>query len=183
MDWMVMGEAIWLILPAYLANASAVVLGGGRPVDGGRMWHGARLLGDGKTWRGLLAGVAVGALAGVIMSIAVPETYGDGVAAIPVIVALPLGALAGDMTESFLKRRRGVESGESWPVADQMDFLLGALLLSYLASALFDGSATDNWFLRHFGLWHVGFLLVFTPLVHYLANVTGYLAGLKKVPW
>lgn len=181
---MVMGEAIWLILPAYLANSSAVVLGGGRPVDGGRMWRGARLLGDGKTWRGLLSAIAVGILAGAAINVASPDTYGDGVAGAAIIVALPLGALCGDLGESFLKRRLDKESGESWPVADQMDFLFGALLLSYAASvALEHGGGGDNWFLEHFTGWHIAFLLVFTPLVHYLANVIGYLVGLKKVPW
>lgn len=181
---MVMGEAVWLILPAYLANASAVVLGGGHPVDGGRSWRGARLLGDGKTWRGLLSGVGVGVIAAVVMNSAVPGTYGVGVTSAAVIVALPAGALAGDMTESFLKRRLGREHGERLPVADQLDFLLGALLLSYLASvALGQSSADGNWFLAHLTGWHVAFLLVFTPLLHYLANVVGYLAGLKEVPW
>ncbi|HDS59894.1 MAG TPA: CDP-archaeol synthase, partial [Thermoplasmatales archaeon] len=41
-------EAVWLVLPAYLANASAVVLGGGTPIDFGKTWRDKRLLGDGK---------------------------------------------------------------------------------------------------------------------------------------
>jgi len=183
MDWMVIGEALWLILPAYLANSSAVVLGGGRPVDGGRTWRGARLLGDGKTWRGLLSGVAIGVLAAVVMSVAVPGTYGDGAAAGAIVIALPLGALGGDMVASFLKRRLGKKSGESWPVADQLDFLFGALLLSYMVSVAFERGGNGNWFLEHFTGWHIAFLLVFTPLVHYVANVLGHSVGLKKVPW
>jgi CDP-2,3-bis-(O-geranylgeranyl)-sn-glycerol synthase len=183
MDWMVVGEAIWLILPAYLANSAAVVLGGGRPIDSGRTWRGSRLLGDGKTWRGLLSGVAIGIIAGFAMNSVAPYTFGDGVTAAAIIVSLPLGALIGDLVESFLKRRIGKESGESWPVADQMDFLFGALLLSYLVSVVFEQSSKGNWFLEHFTGWHIVFLLVFTPLVHYLANVIGYILGLKKVPW
>ena len=180
---MVVGEAIWLILPAYLANSAAVILGGGHPIDSGRTWRGARLLGDGKTWRGLLAGVAIGILAGFAMNNIAPDTFGDGITAAAIIISLPLGALIGDLVESFLKRRIGKESGESWPVADQMDFLFGALLLSYLVSVIFEQSSKGNWFLAHFTGWHIAFLLVFTPLVHYLANVIGYLLGLKKVPW
>ena len=46
-------QALWLILPAYVANASAVLVGGGTPVDSGKNWKdGKRILGDGKTWRG-----------------------------------------------------------------------------------------------------------------------------------
>lgn len=48
--------ALWAIAPAYLPNSAAVVVGGGRPIDGGRTWRDNRVLGDGKTWRGFLGG-------------------------------------------------------------------------------------------------------------------------------
>ena len=55
MDLEIILQALWLILPAYVANASAVLVGGGTPVDFGKNWRdGKRILGDGKTWRGLL---------------------------------------------------------------------------------------------------------------------------------
>ena len=62
--------SIWLGLPAWIANATPVIFGGGRPIDGGRfMRDGHRILGDGKTIRGFIVGVffgilTVGALAG-----------------------------------------------------------------------------------------------------------------------
>src|SRR3990172_345640 len=60
-------QAFWFFLPAYVANPAAVLFGGGRPVDGGRVLaDGHRLFGDGKTWRGFAGGgfmgVAVGPL-------------------------------------------------------------------------------------------------------------------------
>jgi len=40
------GEAIWFFLPAYFANATPVVLGGGTPIDLGRNFlDGRRILG------------------------------------------------------------------------------------------------------------------------------------------
>ncbi|MFH1470329.1 MAG: CDP-archaeol synthase, partial [Candidatus Micrarchaeota archaeon] len=46
-------EVIILVLPAYVANASPVILGGGTPVDFGRLFYDKkRILGDGKTWKG-----------------------------------------------------------------------------------------------------------------------------------
>ena len=43
-------DAILFIIPAYVANSIPVVMGGGPPLDGGRMWKdGKRILGDGKT--------------------------------------------------------------------------------------------------------------------------------------
>jgi len=32
----VIGDALWFILPAYIANGTPVVLGGGPPIDGGK---------------------------------------------------------------------------------------------------------------------------------------------------
>jgi len=50
-------KASWLMLPAYMANPTAVVFGGGTPVDMGKNWKdGRRIFGDGKTFRGLIGG-------------------------------------------------------------------------------------------------------------------------------
>src|SRR3990172_8601162 len=58
-------QSFWFFLPAYVANPAAVLFGGGRPVDGGRVLaDGQRLLGDGKTWRGFGGGVSMGILVG-----------------------------------------------------------------------------------------------------------------------
>lgn len=49
--------ALLFIVPAYLANAGMVFTGGGAPIDAGKMWRdGRRILGDHKTWNGLLKG-------------------------------------------------------------------------------------------------------------------------------
>src|SRR3989442_1370067 len=39
------------------------------------------------------------------------------------------GAMAGDSAKSFFKRRLGVEPGRPWIPFDQLDFVLGALVL------------------------------------------------------
>ena len=46
---------------------------GGTPVDFGRSWHGKRILGDGKTWCGLVGGCSAGVALGLVcMMIAFP---------------------------------------------------------------------------------------------------------------
>jgi hypothetical protein len=67
MDAHTLLAVLYFFVPAYLANMAPVVVRGyaewlARPMDGGRTWRGRRLLGDHKTWRGLLAGIVVGAL-------------------------------------------------------------------------------------------------------------------------
>ncbi|MGA9085601.1 MAG: CDP-2,3-bis-(O-geranylgeranyl)-sn-glycerol synthase, partial [Methanoregula sp.] len=124
--------AFWIMVPAYVPNPVAALCGGGTPVDFGRNYSdGRRLLGEGKTFRGLvcgvLAGVAVGALqiwlAGTWGWTFLPQHTAAS------IIILPLGALLGDMGKSFVKRRLGKNRGESWPIADQYDLVAGAFIL------------------------------------------------------
>ncbi len=185
MEWVTAAEAIWFILPAYIANSSAVIVGGGTPVDFGKSFRRIRIFGDGKTWRGFLGGIFAGTAAGIIMNAVAPETFGDGIASLVILLSLTSGALLGDLTESFFKRRIGKDRGDKWLIADQIDFLLGALFLSFLACTALAalGLTSGNWFLSSFSVWHIAFLLVFTPLIHYATNAVGYLAGLKEVPW
>src|SRR5437870_12474599 len=65
-------QALWFFLPAFVANPTAVVFGGGTPIDFGRtLRDGQRLFGDGKTWRGLVGGTLSGALLGRLFTVPV----------------------------------------------------------------------------------------------------------------
>lgn len=57
-DWVcVLIIFIVLVMPGYLSNAGMLIVGGGKPMDGGRMAKdGRRLFGPGKTWRGFIGG-------------------------------------------------------------------------------------------------------------------------------
>ena len=51
---------LYFILPAYFSNGSGLLFGGGTPVDFGKSdKNGARWIGDGVTWRGLISGTIV----------------------------------------------------------------------------------------------------------------------------
>jgi len=172
--------ALWAMLPAYVPNNAAVLFGGGRPVDGGRTVGGRRLLGDGKTWRG----TAAGWLAGVGVALALRQLrapVGDALGvALPTVppaaaVALPLGAMLGDIAASFLKRRTGRERGAPFPGVDQLDFVVGALLLGAVAS--------PSWFLDIFTLPVLAVVLVTTPVLHIATNAIAYWRGLKSESW
>ena len=170
----VVAAAFWLMLPAYLPNPAAVLLGGGMPVDFGRTWRGKRILGDGKTWRGLFGGTACGVLLAVILNFIAPAIGAPSFSP-AAAVCLPLGSLVGDMTESFFKRRGGIERGAPLPIADQLDFLAGAWLLT---------AAVDwGWFSAHFTLWVAVAALLITPALHLGVNYVGFRLGKKDVPW
>jgi CDP-2,3-bis-(O-geranylgeranyl)-sn-glycerol synthase len=101
---------------------------------GKRFLDGKLFLGSHKTWRGFFAGLIVGTLVGLVQTIIYEQflfEYGTQFSySIFLGFVLSLGALTGDIIESFIKRRLNHSPGSSLPVADQIDFILGAFLFS-----------------------------------------------------
>jgi CDP-2,3-bis-(O-geranylgeranyl)-sn-glycerol synthase len=158
-------EALKFIFPAYCANAIPVIAGGGLPIDFGRnFFDGRPILGKNKTFRGFFVGLAVGTAAGLAESAVFnyPILFG---------LLLSLGALFGDLTGAFLKRRLGIPPGGLLPIIDQIDFILGAIVFS-LPLSLHELS----WEL-------VMTVLITTPPIHLLTNFAAYKLGLKDNPW
>ena len=84
--------AVWAMLPAYVPNNAAVLVGGGPPIDGGRTYGGRRLLGDGKTWRGTAGGIVAGVLLAVALDAVRPAVVAPAwvgrVFTLPVVVVV-----------------------------------------------------------------------------------------------
>jgi len=185
MDYTIILQALWIIIPAYIANASAVLVGGGTPIDFGKTWgDGKRILGDGKTWRGLFSGTFIGMTAGFGLVVGASYINTSEFAylnltdfyafplMIPLIFSICVGALLGDIIESFFKRRIGKKRGEDWIPFDQLDFILGVLFFSFLSSTIlqFSGVVNTNWFMENLFPWQIVVLLVVTPFFHITAN-------------
>ena len=153
-------------LPAYAANGAPVVFKGKTPIDGGRYFlDGRRILGDGKTWEGLAAGVLAGSATAAILALILGERY---LAILGLIASL--FALLGDIAGSFIKRRLGIERGKPAPILDQLDFYAAATLGLYLAGADLSLEAV------------LGLALI-TLALHKATNYIAYRLGLKDVPW
>lgn len=170
--------ALWAMLPAYVPNNAAVLFGGGRPIDGERVYRGNRLLGDGKTWRGTAGGTLTGV--GCALLLNALSAVIPGMRFIPrfpamVVIALPAGAMAGDLLASFLKRRRDHERGAAVPGLDQLDFLFGALVFTLIAA--------PGWFFETFTLPVIAVVLLITPVFHLSANLLAYRVGWKNEPY
>lgn len=189
-------HALWLMLPAYLSNMLPVFVGGGTPIDFGRNWRdGKRILGNGKTWRGLLLAPLVATILVFFLQWLADNTawglrYGfPGWGAFPwwivIAYAMGFGALAGDAIESFFKRRTGRERGAPWFPFDQLDFVAGALVFGFLAATLLHatGATPGNWFLDVFTWPRLLAVVILTPGLHLLVNFIGYKIGAKDVPW
>jgi len=160
-DWL---SALYIIAPIYCTNGAPVLFGGGGAVDFGRtMSDGERILGDHKTVRGLLSGLIVGTLVGIFESFLSASN-------VTVMAALAsAGALLGDLGGAFLKRRMRIKPGQSLPGVDQLDFVLGAVLVVSLVHTPSPGTLL--------------ILFCVTPPIHLLANIGAYKLGLKSNYW
>ncbi|MFB6119469.1 CDP-2,3-bis-(O-geranylgeranyl)-sn-glycerol synthase [Halosegnis sp.] len=172
--------AVWAMLPAYVPNNAAVLVGGGTPIDAGRSYGGRRLLGDGKTWRGTAGGTLAGVLLAGLLNLGRPAIAGATGLDLPgfppaAAVALAAGAMAGDILASFLKRRTGRERGASFPGLDQLDFVAAALVLAFLVA--------PAWAASVFTLPVIVAVVVVTPVLHLSTNAGAYLLGLKEEPY
>jgi CDP-2,3-bis-(O-geranylgeranyl)-sn-glycerol synthase len=179
------GFAVWFLLPAACANAAPIFAAAlpflkkwTAPIDGGMRLRGRRLLGAHKTWRGIASGIVVATIVLWLQTWLVAH-YGWAAglgwafdyASAPVWLLGPLmalGALGGDALKSFFKRQAGVPDGRPWPPFDQLDYILGSMLVT-LPFAVFPAQIY---------FWMVGVWV----LTHLFASYIGWLLGLKEGP-
>ncbi|MBD3228081.1 MAG: CDP-2,3-bis-(O-geranylgeranyl)-sn-glycerol synthase [Candidatus Lokiarchaeota archaeon] len=198
---------LWTV-PALATNATMVIFGrNGKPIDNGKYFKGKRILGDGKTWQGMIGGVLFGFIIGMIIwvlnyfvifyavktlgleNFKLNPTNGDVITlytneqeiasffrVLPNVALITsfftaFGAFLGDMIGSGLKRRFNYRRGAPLPVVDQLDFISFAMLFAYITHPI-----------KNFWIYFI-FMIIFTPLVHLLANIIAYLLKLKKEPW
>jgi CDP-2,3-bis-(O-geranylgeranyl)-sn-glycerol synthase len=173
-------KTIWLLIPAYTPNNFAVLLGGGTALDLGKKFvDGRRILGEGKTVRGFVGGIAGGVLCANIQY-AVEKISGIVVYTtlsysefFTLTFLLSFGAILGDSIGSFIKRRFGAERGAKFPVLDQLTFLIVALLVA----------STQESFSKIFDFQTVVTGILITPILHISTNFIAYKLKLKEVPW
>ncbi|MEO8784781.1 MAG: CDP-archaeol synthase [Candidatus Saccharimonadales bacterium] len=170
----IVAEAFLFFLPAGVANATPVlankiplIRSWRTPVDFGKSWRSKRLLGNNKTWRGILTGTLLAGLTGLLiyqfwqLQTSWPAAFG-------LSLLMGLGALLGDAVESGIKRRLGIAAGHSWFPWDQIDYIIGGLALVYAFSDL--------------TLRRVGLIFAIFFVLHLLTAYLAYLAGLKERP-
>jgi hypothetical protein len=179
-------DAPWLFLPllgSLLAHAPVIRLdlleALKRPIDGGAVLRGRRVLGDNKTWRGFLVMSAGVLLAALLLSRwpwywqklpepvrrAGPAVFG---------ALLGLGTVLAELPGSFVKRQLDVPPGEqrrSLPGAllslwDQGDFVIGGWLL-----------LMPVWVMP---VRQVALSFVVVAAGHFLVSSVGYAIGVRK---
>lgn len=168
---------LYFMLPAYIANMTPVFMRGykflDKPIDGNRKINGKEILGKNKTWRGLIFAVLAAGFVGLFQFYLYPIMpsfglidYGNAKIVFLAALLLGFGAILGDLVESFFKRRIGIPSGKPWILFDQMDFVIGALLLVLIVFIPSLEAAIV--------------IIIISPILHVLANLVGYYLKIRS---
>ena len=178
-------EVVWVFFPllgAFIAHAPVLrfnlLSALARPIDGGGWIRGRRIFGDNKTWRGAII-MTSGVLGLACLLAQIPAYWSrlplpiQRVGPLVFGLLLGLGAVLGELPNSFVKRQLDIQPGSQrrsisgflFVIFDQGDFVLGAWLL-----------LTPVWIMPiREGL--VAFAVV---VVHMLVNVIGYAIGARQ---
>ncbi|HSX29491.1 MAG TPA: CDP-archaeol synthase [Candidatus Saccharimonadales bacterium] len=175
----------WFFLPAALANMAPIFAAKmpwlkrySAPMDFGRSFRGKRILGNHKTWRGLMSGIVVatiifGAQKWAATHFGWAAWLTDQVDYSELSVLLmgllfAIGALGGDAVKSFFKRQRGTPPGQKWFPWDQLDSIIGtAVVIAPFVSLSF---------------WQYVLFVVLWFSLHLASTYSGWLLGLKDSP-
>ena len=174
-------KCIYFILPSAFANMAPVFFRKvpflDCPVDFGANWKGKPIFGNHKTFRGFFFGILLSILVVYIQSRLSAFQYFRNISLVAyseynfVLLGflLGFGALFGDLIESFVKRRRGINAGKRWVPWDQLDFIVGSIIFVSFV---------------YLPPWQViTFLLIATPLLHIALKHIGYYLHISRAKW
>lgn len=160
-------QLIWLIFPGYCANMAApfsrFLSRWNRPIA-------PHALGEHKTALGLVLGVCAAVVTTGLQAAThiawnrLPESLWPITGA-----ALGMGALGGDMLKSLLKRQFGLPPGARWIPFDQLDFIVGTILVLLI------------WVRLSFG--DIVFLLAFSFVADIAVNQVSYRLKIRQTAW
>ena len=171
---MVIIEELYFVLPIYVSNMAPVFA---RKINLLDYPINEKLFGSHKTYRGYVAGI----LASIIFFYIQLYLYRfDAIKSISLVnyneinilligFLAGFGVITGDLIKSYFKRRKNIKPGKSWVPYDQLDFLVGSLILLYPLIKL--------------SLKSIAILVVLTPFLHIGANHVGYYLKIRKEKW
>ena len=153
-------ESIWYFLPAYLANMAPPLV---------KRWNfldkpvSERIFGKNKTYKGIVTAAVTGTVVFYIqrmVDVKALSLFDYGTMSLALGLLLGSGAILGDLIESFFKRRLGIGPGRPFIPFDQLDFVIGGLLLGSIVYIP--------------PLEVIVVLLILSPLLHMATNRVGY---------
>lgn len=169
--WLLLAQSLYFFLPAYGANMAPVLFRGlpfGKPIS--EKWFGRN-----KTWRGLI----IAPLIGLVIFFLQKIVYGLGFGSWALIdyngfsiflgFVMGLGAIVGDLVKSYYKRKAGIPVGAKWLPWDQLDFVMGGLVFTWLVYVPPAEVALV--------------IVIISPFLHIIVNHVGYWLKIRKEKW
>jgi CDP-2,3-bis-(O-geranylgeranyl)-sn-glycerol synthase len=213
-DWVaLLIFSLLIIVPAYISNASMVITGGGKPIDGGKYFRdGRRILGDHKTWNGLKGPLYIG----IPISFCIFLLFNG--------LWIPINDIIADATAQGQYNLYNDVAifkyyfiGGEFPinflvliiriVLASYGAVLGDLIGSFLKRRFNIKSGAPFWIVDQLDfallallfisipsliapnvfflpdIFIISFLIILTPAVSIIANTVAFVLGLKNVPW
>jgi len=167
--WSIILKSLYFFLPAYIANMAPVLF---KWLPWKKIPVSEKYFGRNKSWNGILIATIIGTIIFWLQKLA----YSKGFTSLALIdytdfsivlgVLMGLGAMVGDLVESYYKRERGIKPGQPWILWDQLDFVIGALVFVF--------------FIYIPSIEALLTILIVSPLLHFVVNYIGYLLGIRK---
>lgn len=183
-------KSAYLLVPAYCANMAPplakrfhLLESLAKPVDKGKVLKDNKyIFGQNKTYRGFIVGMIGGALGGILQVLLYNISFFHEISLSGIIynnalfmvcfgALMGFGAIFGDLAESFIKRRVGVNPGERFIPWDQIDLVIGAYI--FTLPILF-GLISWQLFLCS---------ILVTFFLHVMTNHAAYYLHIRKEKW
>ncbi len=162
-------SSLYFFLPAYIANMMPVFVKKvpllNKPIS-------EKYFGKNKTWRGLVAATIAGGIIFIIQQLLYKAGFTqlaliDYTDFTPILgFLLGFGAITGDLIKSYYKRQAEIPPGQPWYGFDQVDFVIGAIISSFLIYVP--------------QIETVIILLIVSPLLHLIVNYLGFQLGIRE---
>lgn len=162
------------MLPAYIANMAPVLFKNklkflAIPIS-------PKHLGSHKTYRGFIVAVILGLIVFYIQKILFSVPFFNSISVFDYNMflfwpgfLLSFGAIFGDSVKSFFKRRAKIKPGKPWPIFDQIDYSIGAIVFSMPVI-----NYTVSFALT---------IIILSAILHVLSNHLGFYLGVRDVKW
>jgi len=173
---------IYFFLPAGFANMAPTFVRRicknlAVPVDFNKKFLGKPLFGPHKTYRGFVFGVIFSIVIAYLQKLLYGYWFFRSISFIDyssmnvVILGflMGFGALTGDLVKSFFKRRVNIKPGDRFIPFDQIDWILGMILFT--------------WLIYPYTLKMIIVLIIISFIVHKISRYIGYYIRLNKEKW
>jgi len=184
MGWQFILSCFYFFIPAYftnmippLARKTGIFSFFKKPVDFGKKFYGQPVLGENKTWRGVILGIIVGLLIvglqfwlyqfSFIKEISFLNYQEVNILFFGLLISS--GAVFGDLFFAFIKRRLKLRPGARFLPFDQINYVLGVALF------------LTPFFKIDILIWFTIFVMTF--FLHVVFNRLGFILGLHRAKW